>query len=148
MCVPEPPRAPPQVLHCNVPPGHKSELVVDPGPGVLLVVSGSGKAMVRASCVSDALVLEETDLKPGEGQGWWLAVAAVTAMDAAILALPGNAAAPLEAYNVCQVCLYSTCNLSADTNATVLALLLLLHMSAALLLPVQALPCSCLLGRH
>lgn len=56
----------PQVLHCSVPPGHKSELVVDPGPGVLLVVHGAGKAMVRASCVSDELVLEETDLQPGE----------------------------------------------------------------------------------
>lgn len=51
-----------------MPPGHKVELVVDPGPGVLLVVNGSGRAMVRASCVSDALVLEETALQPGEGQ--------------------------------------------------------------------------------
>jgi hypothetical protein len=58
-----------QVLHCNVPPGHKSELVVDPGPGVLLVVHGTGKAMVRASCVSDELVLGETDLQPGETGG-------------------------------------------------------------------------------
>lgn len=58
-----------QVLHCNIPPGHKSELVVDPGPGVLLVVHGTGKAMVRASCVSDELVLRETDLQPGESGG-------------------------------------------------------------------------------
>lgn len=59
-----------QVMHCSVPAGHKSELVVDPGPGVLLVVSGSGKAMVRAGAVSDELVLDETDLHPGgEGGG-------------------------------------------------------------------------------
>lgn len=54
-----------QVMHCNVPPGHKSELVVDPGPGVLLVVGGSGKALVRAGAVSDKLVLDEVDLRPG-----------------------------------------------------------------------------------
>jgi hypothetical protein len=56
-----------QVLHCAVPPGHKSELVVDPGPGVLLVVGGSGKAMVRAAAVTDELTLDEADLHPGEG---------------------------------------------------------------------------------
>lgn len=55
-----------QVLHCSVPPGHKCELVVDPGPGVLLVLSGAGKALVRAGAVSDELVLDEADLHAGE----------------------------------------------------------------------------------
>jgi hypothetical protein len=59
-----------QVMHCSVPAGHKCELVVDPGPGVLLVVSGTGKAMVRAGAVSDELVLDETDLQPGEAGAW------------------------------------------------------------------------------
>jgi hypothetical protein len=57
-----------QLLHCTVPPGHKAELVVDPGPGVQLVVSGAGKALVRAGAVSDELVLDEADLHAGEGK--------------------------------------------------------------------------------
>jgi hypothetical protein len=56
-------------MHCSVPAGHKCELVVDPGPGVLLVVSGTGKAMVRAGAVSDELTLGETDLQPGKEVG-------------------------------------------------------------------------------
>jgi hypothetical protein len=55
-----------QVLHCAVPPGHTAELVVDPGPGVLLVVAGSGKALVRAAAVTDELTLDEADLHPGD----------------------------------------------------------------------------------
>lgn len=56
-----------QVLHCSIPRGHKVELVVDPGPAVMLVVGGSGRATVRAAAVTDALVLDETELLPGEG---------------------------------------------------------------------------------
>jgi len=58
-----------QVLHCAVPGGHKAELVVDPGPGVLLVVGGEGRAMVRAAAVADVLALDEVQLQPGEKEG-------------------------------------------------------------------------------
>lgn len=58
-----------QVLHCAVPGGHKAELVVDPGPGVLLVVGGEGRAMVRAAAVSDVLAMDEVELQPGEEEG-------------------------------------------------------------------------------
>lgn len=57
-----------QALHCSVPPGHRCELVVDPGPGVLLVMSGASKALVCAGAVSDELVLDEADLHASKGE--------------------------------------------------------------------------------
>jgi hypothetical protein len=39
--------------------------VMDPGPGLLLVVSGSGHVSVKAGVVVDANIVDEAELHPG-----------------------------------------------------------------------------------
>lgn len=47
-------------------PGHKDvSMVVDPGPGLLLVAGGSGRGVVKAGVVTDDLLVDEVELQPG-----------------------------------------------------------------------------------
>jgi hypothetical protein len=53
------------LLHCCLRDDSSVALVMDPGPGVLLVMGGAGRATVRAAAVSDALTLDDAKLLPG-----------------------------------------------------------------------------------